>query len=700
MLSFVSRMSSVAAYFKAEFLRQRDRWLLWIPVCLGLGVGGYFSLRTEPPLGAGLAALAFLMALLSAFYRNRMAVLVWLPFLLVALGFTAAQWRTWMVSAPALAYKTHAVTLQGRITAVEDMPQGFRFTLDRVQYPPNPRFPHDPVPAAVRITSKIHQPPPAVGETVQVLAVLLPLSPPVEPGAYDFQRKAFFEGLGATGYTLGPVETLAPPQSHSFFFASLRHYIRAHIEAQIADKDTAAVTAGILIGESKAISNAAWDNIRLAGLAHLLSIAGLHTGVVTGWLFFLIRWTLASIPAIALRYPVKKISAGISIIGAIFYLCLVNAPLPAERAVIMVCIVMAAIIMDRDPFSLRLLAFAATLILLLRPESLVGISFQMSFAAVCVLIAFYEGTRGWWEKQYQDRRWFMRLAFLVLGSVATTGAATLGTAPYSLFHFLRVPIISGFLANLVAVPIVVVITLPVGIISCLLMPLGLDAVPLKIIGWSVTAILKTADIAAHLPYTALHTNSWPMPLLLLITFGGLWTSLWRERLRWLGLIPALVGIILIPLAPRADVLVAANGRLVAVRADNGKLLFSPGRADKFTRDAWAEREGAGAYDADNDAPDNSAAIYKTRGHTISFIEDKGVLAKGCAGADIVVSSLYIDPPLCASSHLMIDRQSLKGSGAQALYFGNDGTIAIETDYADRGFRPWTGAARTSAGAED
>ena len=444
----------------------------------------------EPGAGRG---LFFLGLFFPAFYNNKAAVLLWLPFFLAALGFTAAQGRTWSVEAPVLEYKTPVLTVRGRVAAVDDMPQGFRFVLDHIQYDSYKRLPQELMPSTVRVTSKAHQPPPVVGDTVRVLAVLLPLAPPVEPGAYDFQRKAFFDGIGATGYALSHVETITHTDDSRFFFASLRHYIRAHIEADIADKDAASVVDGILTGESKAISNSAWDNIRLAGLAHLLSIAGLHTGVVTGWLFFLVRWTLAAIPYVALRYPVKKISAGVSIIGAIFYLYLVNFFLPAERAVIMVCVVMTAIIMDRDPFSLRLLAFAATVILLLRPESLVGGSFQMSFAAVSVLIAFYEGTREGWEKLYQDKRWFMKGFLLILGSVATTGAATLGTAPYSLFHFLRVPVISGFFANLVAVPIVVVITLPVGIISCFLMPLGLDAVPLKIVGWSTAAILKIAE---------------------------------------------------------------------------------------------------------------------------------------------------------------------------------------------------------------
>ena len=693
-------MPEFIKHFQTNLHQQRDRWVLWIPVGLAIGVGGYFSLQAEPLLWTGIVALGFMAALLAPFYRNKAVVLLWLPFFLVSLGFTAAQWRTWSVAAPVLEYKTYTLVLRGRVAELDELPQGFRFVLDRVQYESGKRLSQNHMPSAVRITSKMNVPPPIVGDVVQVKAVLLPLSPPVAPGAYDFQRKAFFDGLGATGYAVSKVETIVHQDNSNFFFAALRHYIRTHIEAQIADKDSAAMTAGILIGESKAISAEAWDNIRLAGLAHLLSIAGLHTGAVTGWLFFLVRYLLASIPFVALRYPVKKISAAVSIIGAIFYLCLVNFFLPAERAVIMVCVVMMAIIMDRDPFSLRLLAFAATVILLLRPESLVGISFQMSFAAVSVLIAFYEGTRNWWERLYQDKRWFMKLALFVLGSMATTGAATLGTAPYSLFHFLRVPIVSGFIANLIAVPIVIVVTLPLGIISCFLMPFGLEAAPLKMVGISVAVILKIAETVAHWPYAAYHANSWPLSLLLLITCGGLWVCIWRGRLRWCGLLPIIAGVALIPLTPRADILLSESGKVFAVRGANDMLLLSPGRADNFTRQSWIEREGEHGYDdwpEENGPQKNTpiscgaeACIYKAKGHLVSFIRNYSALARDCAAADIVISNLYILREQCPKPPLLLDRKSMLQDGAQALYFKEDGSVFVSTAHAQRGHRPWTG----------
>ena len=673
----------------AFFLSRRARWALWIPVAVGVGAGGYFSLRAEPPAWTGALCLALLLAFLAPFYSNKKALLAWLPVFLAALGFAAAQLRAHAVAAPVLKYATPATVFQGRVLSVERQPEGFRFVLGDItpqwiRYSWGKRY---AMPAAARLTSRLHQPPPEAGATVRVKARLLPLPPPVLPGAYDFQRMAWFSGFGATGYALGPVETVSPARGGRYLLAGLRAAIYRHITAAIPNRDAAAVTAGILIGQRGAISQRAWNDIRLSGLAHLLAVAGLHTGVVTGWIFFFTRLLLAAIPYVALRWPVKKIAAAFSIPAALFYLGLVGAPLPAARAVIMVCAVMAAIIMDRDPFSLRLLALAATVILLLRPESLAGASFQMSFAAVTVLIAFYEGTRGWWSGLYQDRRWFMRAALFVLASMATTAAATLGTAPYALYHFLSVPLLAGFIVNLIAVPIAVFIVLPVGVCACLLIPFGLDAVPFKIVGGGVKMILVVAAMTARMPFAAVHAASWPLSLLIVITFGGLWTCIWQGRARWFGLLPVLLAVCLIPFAPRADVLVSTRGALFAVRAADGKLWISPGRGDRFVRREWALREG-GATPSPPVSCDAHACFYKARGHLVAFVKTQSALAEDCKKAGVVISAFVIPPASCTAP-LVIDKKKLRRTGATALYFMPGGGIAAHSVFAARGRRLWT-----------
>ncbi len=681
-----------------SLLKQRERWILWIPVAIAAGVGGYFSLHFEPPLWAGLAALGVLIAVIAPFYRNKAALLLWLPFFLMVLGFTAAQWRTWAVTAPVLERKTYPLVLQGQVAAVDALPEGYRIVLDGVHYDTEKRPPQEVMPATVRIKLKKSSLPPAAGDVVRLKAMLLPLSPPVLPGAYDFQRHTFFSGIGATGFAISDMEIITAADK-GFFFDFLRRYIRTHIKDGMENSDAAAITIALLDGEDKDISKETYDTIRIAGIAHLIAISGLQITLVTGFLFFAVRALLASIPYIALRYPVKKITAFIAMCGAIFYMMLIGSSISAERSVIMVCVVMTAIMLDRDPFTLRLAAFAAAAILLFQPENLFGPGFQMSFAAVVALIAFYESTREWWSRDYKQRRWFARAGLYVLGSMATTLVATMATAAFALYHFLRTPLFPGLIANLVAVPLSSFVTMPAAITGCFLMPLGLEKIPLKIAEWSVIVIMKTAETVSQWPHAVYHVDAWPLWVLVMMCSGGLWICLWRDKIRWLGMLPVLAGVMLIPLTPRADILVSADGKLFAVRDDSGILRISSGKAQKFAQQIWIEREAEPGYDfwSKENGPqegsplscDEGACLYRRKGHLVSFVKEYTVLAQDCAEADIVISNLYIKRDMCPQPKLLFDKIAFRYRGAHALYFGDDGAVTVRTVDAERGDRPWS-----------
>ncbi|MFH1158932.1 MAG: ComEC/Rec2 family competence protein [Pseudomonadota bacterium] len=678
---------------QATFLNQRDRWILWTPVAMAFGVGGYFSLRFEPPLWIGLAAVVALVAGITPFYRNKTVLLLWLPLFLMALGFAAAQVRTWEVSAPVLARKTYPLMLEGRVAAVDALPQeGYRVVLDRLRYVSERPLPQNPMPERVRIKLKKDSPSPVAGDGVRVKAMLLPLSPPVMPGAYDFQRHAFFDGIGATGFAVGGVEVVKAGD-RGFFFESLRRYLRTHIKENIADGDVAAITIALLDGEDRDISKKTFDTIRAAGIAHLIAISGLQVTMVTGFFFFAVRALLAAVPFVALRYPVKKITAFMAMCAAIFYMLLIGSSVSAERSVIMVCVVMVAIMLDRDPFTLRLAAFAAAAVLLFQPESLFGPGFQMSFAAVVALIAFYESTRDWWARGYENRRWFAKAGLYILGSLATTLIATLATAGISLYHFLRTPLFPGLIANLIAVPLSTFVTLPAAIVASFLMPLGLEKIPLKAAELSVVVIVRTAEIISRWPHALYHADSWPMWILVTMSLGGLWICLWRGKMRWLGALPILAGMIAIPMTPRADVLISEDGKLFAARDDKGILRISSGRAEKFVREAWIAREGGEgfAFWTEKDPSvscDGDACLYRRKDKLVSFVKEYAALRDDCAAADVVVSALYIKRSLCPKPGLLLAKSALRYQGAHALYFGGDGSITVRTVAGERGERLW------------
>ena len=692
-------MNIVNLYEKAlqSLHDQRDRWILWTPVPLAMGIAIYFYLASEPPIQMGLFLFAVASIIFLFVRKNKMAVYFWLPFFLVALGFLAGQVRTYFIDIKVLTRETYPVTIEGRVEEVDALPKAYRVILEETRvtegWPPK-----GGIPARVRIKLKNKETTiPRAGDKISVRAVLLPLSPPVLPGAFDFQRHAFYLGIGATGYAIGDV-SIIDVHPKGDFFENLRHAIQKKITQGMQDKAIAAVVTAFLIGESKAIPEETWDYIRESGIAHLMAISGFHVTVMTGFFFFSLRALLAAIPPIALRYNIKKISAFFSIFAAVFYLQLIGSPIPAERAVIMAAVVMLAIMIDRDPFSLRLAAFAAIIVLLSKPESLSGPSFQMSFSAVIALIALYESAKGWLFTTDREASLFRKFGIYLFACLATTVIATIATGPYTLFHFSRVPVLSGLFANMIAVPVSSFITLPFGAIACLLMPFGLEGPFLWVVEKSMYVILEVARETASWKHAVFILDSWPGYLLGIMTTGGLWICIWRGKMRWLGIIPIVCAAWVAGQTARPDILISQDGAIFAVRDDKGKLWLSSDRKEKFIAEEWIAREGSRGHGYWSDPAaedilrcDDEACHFNKKGKTISFIKKQQALVRDCTVADIFISSGPLPWKLCwKKKDFIIDKGQLRRWGAHTVYIQDDGSVLVESVNRVRGDRPWMG----------
>jgi len=686
-----------------EMQNQRERWIFWLPVPMAFGIALYFGLYGEPPLLLGTLLCLFMLPLLRAFYRNQVLFIPLLALFMMVAGLAAGQWRTHHVAAPVLEKRSYTVTLRGKVVEVQPQPKNFRIVIEDFTVVKGRIF-QDDLPKRVRIKLKNNDPAvPQAGEVVEVRAALLPLSAPVMPGAFDFQRHAFFQGLGGTGYALGDLKVVEARRGGEFFFEKLRRHIREKIFAAIEDRDRAAMITAFMIGEDRGISEKDWEIARLSGIAHLIAISGSHFVLIAGFPFFFVRAFLAAIPYVALRWPVKKIAAAVAMAVSIFYMLLIGAPIPAQRAVIMTCVIMTAIMLDRNPFTLRLAVFAALLLFVLSPESLMGPSFQMSFAAVVALIAFYESTAEWWKKHFRDSDWSKRYALYLLGCFATSLVASAATAPFALYHFGRMPLIGGLAANMVAVPVSSFVTFPVGLFSCLLMPFGLEKYPLLLTEKSLDVFMYVAEIIAAWEYAGWQANSFAGWVLGIMALGGIWICAWRGRIRWLGIAPVALAAALAALTPRADILVAGSGDLLALRAPDGKLWFSTMSKEKFVREQWLAREGQGAEiktwpqrqlpggEGDFLSCDDAACRMQIRGAVVSFIRQTEAVGRECMDADVLVSKSAIKlPRSCKRKVQIIDRWKLRDNGAYAIYLREGQPPRIVSVRDTRGERPWTG----------
>lgn len=322
------------------------------------------------------------------------------------------------------------------------------------------------------------------GQWVEFLGALSPPPEPSAPGAYDFARQAYFKRLGGLGFAFGSATVIDPPAGQdsgdlALAVGEMRQAVTERVLAGLSGQ-AGAVAAALLTGERGAIAKDVLAAMRDAGLAHLLAISGLHIGLFAGILFFVSRALLALWEPVALRYPIKKWAAAVALAGTAFYLLLSGATIPTQRAFLMGGLVIMAILLDRTGISMRSVAWAAVAVLLMQPESLLGASFQMSFAAVVALVAAFEWyglRRGRWTNDTPPRRLLNYFAGVALATLI----AGLATAPFAAYNFNLIADY-GLAANLLAVPMTALWIMPWGVAALALMPFGLEAVALNPMG--------------------------------------------------------------------------------------------------------------------------------------------------------------------------------------------------------------------------
>lgn len=606
-------------------------------------------------------------------------------------GFAWATVTTHAAGAPILS-RPGTYEVVGRVVAVEPRPQGERLLLDTVSLS---RVPPEAAPARVRVNLRRGGAGLRPGDRVRVRARLMPPASPALPGGFDYARQAWFEGLGAVGYALGAPERLGRGADGGW-----RERV-ADLRATIAKRMTEAVpgpagamSAALIAGVRAGIDQTTWEAMQLSGLAHLISISGLHMVLVAGCIFALARWLLALWPWLALRWPAQKPAAIIAIAGAGFYLLLSGATVPSQRSFLMVAASLAAILLNRNPLSLRLLAWAALAVLLLRPDAVVGASFQLSFAAVLALIVVHEALGERLRPRDEAPPGIARqLARYGAGVMATTVIASCATAPLTAIHFQTIATY-GVLANLIAVPLTSFVVMPAGLLALPLMPLGLEWPLLWVMGLGVEGVLWTARVTAALPGASVPVALWPAAALPLLAAGGLWLALWRERWRWLGLAPVALAVLLAALHDPPDLLVDRTLGMAALRRADGPPLLLSWKSDGLVRDGWRRALGAGELvkgpkpgsAADGVACDAHGCVVRLGGARVSLARTPEAAFEDCGEVELVIARF--SQARCPGRGAMLGSRALWRSEGIAVRRSGDG-LAIETVAASRGDWPWS-----------
>jgi competence protein ComEC len=682
--------------FRGLIEAQRPNYPLWVPVLLGLGIGVYFALPVEPE-GWMLAALGalILIGLGSMLRAGAIARVLICVVILPPVGLELAAWRSARVAAPVLE-RPMTVNVEGRIIGLDrsssDRP---RVLLDHVVlHGVEP----ERTPARVRISLEQDTPLEVLQPGLRILgyARLSPPAAPAEPGGFDFRKHAWFERIGAVGYTRTPfVERWTEGGGWRQWIFAQRIRLSRGIQAALPGR-TGGFGSAILTGDRSGVNPADLVALRQSNLAHLLAISGLHMGLLAGFVFALVRYGLALVPRVALYRPTKKYAALAALCAGGAYLLLSGASVATQRAFIMTAVVLVAVLLDRPALTLRAVALAAVIILVREPESLTEAGFQMSFAATTALIAAYDWLRrqGWWRETQTDPRW--RFARPVIGVAATSFVAGAATAPISAFHF-NIMSQYGLLANILAVPMMGLVVMPAGVIAALLAPLGLAAPALWAMGMGIDYILQVASFVAGLEGSVRAIPAGPAVALALLSAGGLFAVLWIGRGRRLALVPVAAGLILWASVERPDVLIAEDGRLFGVRTPEGRVVNSE-RGNSFAASVWLGNDGDIAPQAVAYA---RAAMERRRGYAAMDLPgqagrlvylgsktpppDAGDI---CAGARILLAPDWWETPP-GGCHF-IGAETLRREGALAIRLTGRRALAVEGARAVSRGRPWTG----------
>lgn len=673
----------------AEVLRQET--FRWAPVAMVLGIWLYFALPVEPSL---IVCAVFAIAAVFLFRTGNAARLA----AILLIGFVFAKARADWVATPPLEQSLVWTKIEGVVEDVER--RGVTRARLKLRVVSIAGLAPEKLPRRLLLTIQGREGLPPIGAQIVARAMLTPLPVPVMPGGFDYGRTLWFEGIGGTGRVAGPV-TITPRDlswNESAFvqLQSLRGEIGERIKA-VVPRQLAGFAEAVITGERGAIPKEVNDSLQISGLAHILSISGLHMTLVAGGVFWLVRAALALFPGLTLRRPIKKWAAAAALLAGLFYMLLAGAGVATQRSYIMLAVMFLAVLLDRPAVTMRNLSLAALIVLAIEPEAAVTASFQMSFLAVAGLVALTEAI-GMWRQARAERRergWVgkaMEMAAWAIFVSAATGlvAGSLSSIP-AVYHFGRLAPLS-LLANLLALPVVSVIVMPMAVLAVLAMPLGLEALPLWAMGEGLRLVMAISDWVASLPGAKFNVAAPNLLATLLLTAGALWLCFWRGVLRLIGLALLTIGVLLSPISSHPDILVEESAANVAMRDASGRLVLANPRKGRFAAEKWLIADGDAATPAEAAkrggwSCEGFACRAEVNGKRLVFLRAGAAPQAYCAATDILIAAMPLRSA-CRSVELRIDRFSVWRNGAHAIWISSNG-VTVETSRQLQGTRPWT-----------
>ncbi len=704
-----------------SYIRHNEKYnlILWFPVCQCVGILTYFSLSFEPSCTFTISIFLLLLPtlILIAILYRKYAILC-IALIAVLIGFTASKLRTALVDAQILDKERYVKDIVATVKDINDRGSYKQFLLsitkpstipESSSVIPVPPFvipaPSSVIPALdtgiqkKKIWSRAGMTPDRaldnirisvrtkvekgikIGDQVKLSAKLFP--PKIAPSeyAYDFARIAYYQKISATGFATSKIALYKKTEARKFqeYIESFRQYIYENLQQNIK-KPHADILSALLIGKKDGVDQKTMDAIRDSGIAHLFAISGLHLSFVAGLFFIVFRNLFAISETLTLKYNTKKISAFLTILPTTFYLLITGMQISAQRAYIMVILVLIATMIERKYRGLIAIAFAASVILSVEPEAILKPGFQMSFSAVLALVASYQINANKLFK-IKIMKYFVSI---MISSVITS----LATVPYTIYNFNYFSI-SGIITNLVAIPIVTLIIIPLGIIYVLLIPLGIEWIIAPFIEHPIDSILYITNAIASLQYLVIPIRTFPASSIIIITFGLLWLCLWERNWRFFGIFFIVLGICFSTAYKTPDILINADN-VAAKESDN--LLYSLTRKNRnFVVKTWAKQNGQNQIlnhtkysnpDKRLKCNDYGCIYNKGNNKLVLLAYKKEDILENCDKVDLIIQLSEFDYSACNTK--IIKHADLQTYGTHSVWLTNR-YVKINTV---RSNRPW------------
>ena len=581
----------IKLYITENYILEKESLIIWYAIMFALGAAFYLSIPYELSTALIVIFLESVLAILYIF-RNKAQIFKLLTYVLVfALGLTIAKADALFKLKQIDKNLSETIYINGQVKVIDyNSNNRPRLLITKAN-----NFDRN-LKGDYKISISKLEPWMKEGVCVELVAQLPKSFTPNPLSNYNMNRNNFYKEISAIGYSIGPVfekDCKNKDKNDTTIISNIRNKIKTIVDSNTAPNEGSIIKA-LTIGDRSLISNKLNENYRTSGLAHVLSISGMHMSIIALLVFLLVRLLL--LPIGYGQYDFRKLAAIISIFVTFLYFLISGQTISCIRAFVMTTLVLLGILFNRRAITLRLWAFALVVVVLLTPSAVINPGFLMSFSATLGLISYYE------KKSHEIHEWLNKSNIIskifayIVGIIITDLVASIMTLPYTMYYFNQISVYTT-LGNMLAGPIIAFWVMPMLLLFLITLPLNIYHYPLLLLEKGVYQVNQIAHFVANLPGATFGEGISPITdfAIFIITFGLLWLCIWQAKWRRIGLIFILIGIINIYTTPNADIVFDNNGTTIAYRNKNNKLTITQWRKNRFLERIWTGSNTKGKF---------------------------------------------------------------------------------------------------------